>query len=164
MERIEQFCREKNIEVSSFCYFSVAKSHHSKHIAVADIKNHPGIPGMFTELSPLTFDLDKEEIDPILASSVENPIAVVINFMLAETPEHWVEKLEVSYPSITKYPFEWQFIQFNDRLEVSFYFEENDFNAEKIFEDWLIKWENILSEKAFETEKKNNNLFEDFDF
>ena len=33
-----------------------------------------------------------------------------------------------------------------------------------IFEDWLIKWENILSEKAFETERKNDNLFEDFDF
>ena len=164
MERVEQFCREKNIEVSSFCYFSVAKSHHAKHVAVADIKNHPGIPGMFTELSPITFDLDKAEIEPILTSTAENPISIVINFMLTETPENWVEKLEVSYPSITKYPFEWQFIQFNDRLEVSFYFGENDFNAEKIFEDWLIKWENILSEKAFETERKNDNLFEDFDF
>jgi hypothetical protein len=73
-----------------------------------------------------------------------------------------VNGIEIQEPMFTKYPFEWQFIDYVTHIEVAFYASVKNPNAAGIFETWKNQ---LLQHEGTEPKTiKNNELFDDFDF
>ncbi len=165
---IEKYIQKNNLSLSSFCIGSVATASEKEYVAITDIKNHPGIPGMFTEILGIKLNLNNREISEVanfnyLKDEVE--IDTVINFMSLEYNSNLIERVDSRKPQLTKYPFEWQFIKENNKLEVTFYFDSKRNNSLKIFESWNAHIDIILYGKSeSKTPSGSSNIFSDFDF
>jgi len=161
LEKISNYCESNNLPKREFFLGSVALAHQYATIAMADVTNHPGIPGMFTELIPVQIDLNTgqgtaQELQATLNTSI------VFNYMITEIPAQWVNGIEIQEPMFTKYPFEWQFIDYVTHIEVAFYASIENPNAAGIFEIWKNQ---LLQHEGTEPKTiKNNELFDDFDF
>jgi amino acid adenylation domain-containing protein len=168
LQPLYNFCRENESSISNVLYLSVALTHQLSNIAHADIKNHPGVPGMFTELTSMTFNIHdtnkKTALNPT-ENKTEAESEVVVNFMETSHNVDWVEKIISTQPSMTKYKYEWQFIKTSDELEVSFYYNEQDTDGKTLLTNWKSKLMELCSNAEMSVEPtSNDDLFDDFDF
>ena len=159
--RISSYCESNDLPKREFLLRSVALTLQYATIAMADVTNHPGIPGMFTELIPVQIDLKTGERTAIEPQATLNT-DIVFNYMITEIPAQWVNEIEIQEPIFTKYPYEWQFIDYLTHIEVSCYASVENPNAVRIFETW--KNQLLQFEGTEPAEIKDNELFDDFDF
>jgi hypothetical protein len=168
LQPLYNFCGDNEVSISNVLYLSVALTHQLSNIAHADIKNHPGVPGMFTELISLTFNIHEPHKKTALhptENKTEADSEVVVNFMETSHNVDWVEKIISTQPSMTKYKYEWQFIKASDELEVSFYFNEQDTDGKTLLTNWKSKLMELCSNAEISVEPtSNDDLFDDFDF
>jgi len=169
LDEIKNVCKINNIDISTFFHATVSKAHGSSAIAVADITNHPGIPGMFTELKTKNFNVNATTIQDLIKAEKlnhDNEIAVVSNFMIIDSSSALIKNIESKKINYTKYAYEWQFVQHTNFLEVSFYFSTIDLNALDIHKKWNqifneMKTGRLINEESIKT---NKDVFDDFDF
>ena len=159
---------ESGVPISTICYYTVSLACNCNTIAVASVENHPGIPGMFTELRSVTFNKNCNKLkDIVMSSGIDNSLNhnVIVNFMEVNYNLELVDNLESKHIEKTKYPYEWQFVNTNGTLDVMFLSSVNDSIADKIFEDWksIIK-KLINGEFPNKKIEKFNDIFDDFDF
>jgi amino acid adenylation domain-containing protein len=161
LEKISSYCESNDLPKREFFLRSVALAHQYATIAMADVTNHPGIPGMFTELIPVQIDLNTGQRTAQDQQATLNT-SIVFNYMITEIPKQWVNGIEIQEPMFTKYPFEWQFIDYVTHIEVAFYTSVENPNTAGIFETWKNQ---LLQHEGTEPKTiKNNELFDDFDF
>jgi hypothetical protein len=161
LDRISSYCESNDLPKREFLLRSVALTHQNATIAMTDVTNHPGIPGMFTELIPVQIDLKTGERTAIEPQATLNT-AIVFNYMITEIPAKWVNEIEIQEPIFTKYPYEWQFIDYLTHIEVACYASVENPHAARIFETW--KNQLLQFEGTEPAEIKDNELFDDFDF
>ena len=168
LQKIEEYIQGNKISLSAFCFASVGLASERENVAITDIKSHPGIPGMFTEILGIKLDLisrDLSEISNFNYLNEEIEIDTVINFMSIQYNSDVIDRVESREPQITKYPFEWQFINANDKLEVTFYFDSKNHASIKIFDSWNAHLDHLLSgESVPDTTSDPSTMFSDFDF
>ena len=160
-DSINEYCSKNLLLQSEFFYGSIAMAHRSTLIAVADISNHPGIPGMFTELIPLVIDASSYKISR--PDQEPRAMDIVVNYMVLDVPKDIIRSIEVSQPKRTKYPFEWQITDFGNRFEINFYTPVEQEKAEQLLINW---WQSIvdrISGKEVQSFRKDD-IHEDFDF
>ena len=170
IQRIKEYCVKNTLEQSTFWTFSVALAHHQENIAFTDTKDHPNIPGMFTNIQSLRVDLNptnklpNSEIDVLF----NGDISVVVNIMYVENHPSWVKEVIISEPERTKYPYEWQIIESEDSLKVSLYYPKNDNIGSTIFAKWIGSIESIINgeppEETTAISSSDIDNFDDFDF
>ncbi len=159
-QTVQLHCKGNALSNREFWLLSVAVAHQAPLIAYANVNQHPGIPGMFTELDAFSIDLLSETEIPW--NKEEFTTSIVANYQMLEIPQEWVEKVEVSEPTITKYPFEWQFIDYGNRIEITLYTADGT-TGQGIFDAWRQSISNVLFNKSTVATNKED-LFDDFDF
>jgi len=159
-QSVQLHCKGNALSNREFWLISVAVAHQAPLIAYANVNQHPGIPGMFTELDAFSIDLLSETEIPW--NKEELTTSIVANYQMLEIPQEWVEKVEVSEPTITKYPFEWQFIDYGNRIEITLYTADGS-TGQVIFDAWRQRISNALFNKSTVATNKED-LFDDFDF
>ena len=168
LQKIETYIQKNNISLSSFCFASVGLASEKEFLAITDIKSHPGIPGMFTEILGIKLNLNIRELSEIANFNYLNePIEIdtVINFMSIQYNSDIIDRVHSRETLVTKYPFEWQFINENNKLEVAFYFDSKSNASLKIFESWNAHIDVLLSGKSEpNTSSDSSIIFSDFDF
>jgi hypothetical protein len=157
---VQLHCKPKDLSNREFWLLSAAVAHRAPLIAYANVSQHPGIPGMFTELEAFSIDLLSETEIPW--NKQEITTSIVANYQMIEIPQQWVDQVEVSEPTVTKYPFEWQFIDYGHRIEVTLY-SADEGTAQAVFDAWRKRISNVLSNKSTEATYKDD-LFDEFDF
>jgi len=160
-KELENACQQKRQTISECLVCITAQSHHSSYVATADVLNHPGLPGMFTELKPLKINA-LGEITP-LSEGDETMFDIVVNYMERNLPEDWVDAIVIQEPVLTKYPYEWQFIHTGRQIEVTFYTAAENTLSQGIFDRWknnLLGW---ISGVEVST-SQSVDLTDDFDF
>jgi hypothetical protein len=167
--KIKNTCEANQIDFSTFWHITVSRAHETETIAITDITNHPGIPGMFTELKSKSFNKKATSIKEFSESELihsEKEITVVSNYMIIEVSDTLINKIESKEIKQTKYPYEWQFVQYNNYLEACFYFNKNHNFSSEIFRKWSDYLNDLMIGKFSNIQEKKtiNDVFDDFDF
>ena len=168
LKELEKKANRLNIPLSIFLYETISRVHNYSTLGIADVENHPGIPGMFTDLRSLQFTPSKDMEGFggfIMDCNPAEEIRVVANYMEIPINTDWVRSLNSGATPFTKYPFEWQFIRLNEAMEVTFYFANNDRVGQTIFEQWdrnLVAL--LLGEVIEEKVASDKDIFDNFDF
>jgi len=168
LEAVNDFCQHHGLSPSAFWQCMAASSHQTARIAVADVSQHPGFPGMFTALEPMQFNLTAESpahwVVPARTDGVE--LDVVANFMTIMPEGNWVKRLEVSQPTHLKYPHEWQFIASGSQLDVSYYTAQTQSTAAQTFDTFQATVARVLASGRLQpaSTAPASEVFDEFDF
>jgi hypothetical protein len=168
LEAVHDFCQHHGLSPSAFWQCIAAFSHQTSRIAVADVSQHPGVPGMFTALEPMQFNLTADNpahwVVPATTDGVE--LDVVANYMTIMPEGDWVKRLKVSQPTYLKYPHEWQFIASGSQLDVSYYTAQTQSTAAKTFDAFQTAVARVLASGRLQpaSAATASEMFDEFDF
>ena len=168
LEAVNDFCQHHGLSPSAFWQCLAAFSHQTSRIAVADVSQHPGFPGMFTALEPMQFNLTSESpahwVVPAATDGAE--LDVVANFMTIMHEGNWVKRLEVSQPTYLKYPHEWQFIVSGSQMDVSYYTAQTQSTAAQTFDTFQAAVARVLASGRLQPAScaPASEVFDEFDF
>ena len=168
LEAVHDFCQHHGLSPSAFWQCIAAFSHQTSRIAVADVSQHPGIPGMFTALEPMQFNMTADNpahwVVPATTDGAE--LDVVANYMTIMPEGDWVKRLKVSQPTYLKYPHEWQFIASGSQLDVSYYTAQTQPTAAKTFDAFQTAVARVLASGRLQpaSAAPASEMFDEFDF
>jgi hypothetical protein len=168
LKSVHDFCQYHGLSPSAFWQCIAAFAHQASRIAVADVRQHPGFPGMFTSLEPMQFNFAAESPAHWVVPPTTDGAAldVVANFMTIMPEGNWVKQLQVSQPTYLKYPHEWQFIASSSELDVSYYTAQTQSTAAQTFDAFQAAVERVLASGRLQpaSDVPASEVFDEFDF
>ena len=165
-EMLKQLNRVSNNQAKNTLFDLISKANNEKYFATTDVENHPGLPGMFTQFKLINISKDGEISDVIDTENSNIQVNCVLNFMYLDMHNEFVEKVISKLPEFCKYENEWQLVQGDEEIEITYISSINNSVSQSFFE----KWKYLLMEKingisdAIIIDNKEEDLFDDFDF